>query len=282
MTTPQTQATADADVVKADRRKALVEVFGEEFANTYQGPVMYMDRETLTSPASINLYHRDFKFISKSLQHEYQYRSWKGYNQEMLDRYADIVTKKLSSIETYLRTWVRRFEKMIVDNGHELDTTFFPNPMPVTVPVISGHARSYFKLLKLLDDVYNMGAAASMQGACYSKIRAEAEMRSRKVVRAFSAVLRNEVLVLFREADRLKKQQAERGEQGDGATDASLAQQKQTLDDMASDLKTDGSDRTDPNAIIDAAAASSKAVSTVEGKKPRTPRKAATADAAAA
>lgn len=282
MTNPQPQgpSEADAGVVSATRRKALIDVFGEEFANTYQGPVMYMDREALSSPASINLYNRDFKFISKSLQHEYQYRSWKGYNQDMLDRYADIVTKKLVSIETYLRTWVRRFEKMIVDNGHELDTTFFPNPMPVTVPIISGHARSYFKLLKLLDDVYNMAGAASMQGACDSKIRSEAEIRSRKVVRAFSAVLRNEVLALFREADRLKRAQAERGEQADAASDASLAQQKKTLDDMSSDLKTDGSDAIDPAAVIDAAAATSKAVSSVEGKKPRATRKAVTADAA--
>lgn len=282
MTNPQPQGAtaADADVVKASRRQALVDVFGEDFANTYQGPVLYMDHESLTSPASINLYHRDFKFISKSLQHEYQYRSWKGYNQEMLDRYADIVTKKLVSIETYLRTWVRRFEKMITDNGHELDTTFFPNPMSVTVPIISGHARSYFKLLKLLDDVYNMAGAASMQGAVDSKVRSEAEIRSRKVVRAFSAVLRNEVLALFREADRLKRAQAERGEQPDASTDASLAQQKQTLDDMSSDLKSDGTDSQDASAVIDAAAASSKALSSVEGKKPRASRKAATADAA--
>lgn len=72
MTNPQPQgpSEADAGVVSATRRKALIDVFGEEFANTYQGPVMYMDREALSSPASINLYNRDFKFISKSLQHE--------------------------------------------------------------------------------------------------------------------------------------------------------------------------------------------------------------------
>jgi len=144
----------------------------------------------------------------------------------------------------------------------------YSNAIETTVPIISGHARAYFLILKDLDRLNLVAGSANLMGVINSTQRAEAEFMCKKAVRAFGAALRNEVVRLYREADRLIKEQ-----HGQGQVDAGKAK---TIEDqgaelnafdesMTSDSATDSSlnlNGADPSQVIaDAAAATAAAVS---------------------
>lgn len=277
---------ASTDHLSEPRRAALNEIFGEKFASSYMGPILFMDDQQLHSPAAVQFFRRDFSFISKVLNYEYQYRSWNGFNQELLDRYAEMIAKKLSSIGTLLDNWCNRFNKLMETNGVKMENSLYPNSLTMSVPITNGHARGYFMLLKELDRVNLLAGTANMLGVIDSKVRAEAEFQCKKAVRAFAAALRNEVLRLYREADRLKH-----GDKDAGAKDATLDEQGKTLAEfgnaMAADGKTDRAldvSSSDPGQLIEDAAAATTAAAAAaagDGKTRRTTAKKASATAAA-
>lgn len=253
---------AGPDQLSDPRRKALVDIFGEQFANTYQGPIMFLDDQSLGSPTSIAFFRRDFAFVSRALHREYQYRNWVGFNQELLDRYNEMITKKLTGLGTLLKNWKGRFNNLMEQNGSKMDDTLYGTRVRTSVPIMSGHARTYFLLLKEVDEVFLISAAANMLGVIDSTQRAQAERLVKKAVRAFAAALRNEVLRLYQEGNRLNR--------GESTPDPEkVAQQEDTSADlqafegtMNKDAKTDADlavGTADPGALIDEAAAASTA-----------------------
>ena len=268
MSTSENNAQAFVDLLPAKQRQAIVNVFGDKFARQFMGPIAFIDDAKLSSPTAINFFRRDFQFISKVLNYEYQYRSWNGFDQTLLDRYGEMITKKLESIGTLLGNWNNRFGKLMEANGAKMDSAVYSNAIETTVPIISGHARAYFLILKDLDRLNLVAGSANLMGVINSTQRAEAEFMCKKAVRAFGAALRNEVVRLYREADRLIKEQ-----HGQGQVDAGKAK---TIEDqgaelnafdesMTSDSATDSSlnlNGADPSQVIaDAAAATAAAVS---------------------
>ena len=268
MSTSENNAQAFVDLLPAKQRQAIVNVFGDKFARQFMGPIAFIDDAKLSSPTAINFFRRDFQFISKVLNYEYQYRSWNGFDQTLLDRYGEMITKKLESIGTLLGNWNNRFGKLMEANGAKMDSAVHSNAIETTVPIISGHARAYFLILKDLDRLNLVAGSANLMGVINSTQRAEAEFMCKKAVRAFGAALRNEVVRLYREADRLIKEQ-----HGQGQVDAGKAK---TIEDqgaelnafdesMTSDSATDSSlnlNGADPSQVIaDAAAATAAAVS---------------------
>jgi len=86
MSTSENNAQAFVDLLPAKQRQAIVNVFGDKFARQFMGPIAFIDDAKLSSPTAINFFRRDFQFISKVLNYEYQYRSWNGFDQTLLDR----------------------------------------------------------------------------------------------------------------------------------------------------------------------------------------------------
>lgn len=263
------------NVLTPERKDAFVAVFGEKFVNTYQGPVHFIDNTTLSSPVAIGFYRRDFQYISKMANFEYQYRSWNGYNQELLDRYADIITKKLASIKTLLSTRISQISKLLEQNSVSMESTIYSNVLNTNVPVISGHARNYFLLLQELDRLNLMTGTANLMGVIQSSQRAEVEFQCKKAIRAFAAVLRNEVIKIYREADRMQNDPRGAGER-DAQQQATLAAQGEALDEIGTAMDTEGkSDRgldmtaMDPGQLIDEAAAASLASAKAGKRKPK-------------
>lgn len=252
------------DLLTPARRQALTTIFGDKFANTFMGPIAFIDDGKLSSPTAINFFKRDFPYISKVLNYEYQYRSWNGFDQALLDRYSEMITKKLTSIALLLENRINQISNLLESNGHKMESAVYSNALEISVPIISGHARGYYLALQELDRLNLIAGTANLLGVINSTQRAEAEFMCKKAVRAFSAALRNEVVRLYREADRLM-----RAQHGEGAADeaqtATVAAQGKVLDDFGKAMEEDGQkdrslnlDGADPNKVIDDAAAASK------------------------
>ena len=257
-------------VVHDNRRTALVAVFGEEFAHNLQTPVVFLDDETLESPPSIRFYRKDFAYLSKQLRLEYQYRSWSAFNQDVLARYNEVITKKLANINILMDNTISRLEKLLSQNNVSLESTLYPNPMTMTVPVIATHSRSYFLVLVALDRVNLLAGTANLLGVIDSTQRAQAEYICKKAVRAFRSILQTEVIKIHREAQRVIQDQRTGGKVNEGMSAIVEQQGKEIAAFNAT--ANDGSDADasldlggmDPAKLIDDAAAAS--VATNKGK----------------
>lgn len=267
----------DADTqIQKQRQKALQMVFGEKFGSNFQSPVVFIDNAELQSPASTRFFRKDFAYLSKQLFLEYQYRSWRGFNPETLEKYNEVITKKLASINTLMTSNISRLEKLLQQNGVKMETSLYPNPVHMTVPVIAAHARSYFKLLTDLDKVNLMAGTANLLGVIDSAQRAEVEFLCKKAVRAFRAILQTEVVKLYREADRLIKEQQTSGTVNPEMADVVSQQGKDIAAFSASESEGADADSSmdlggaDPSKVIDdAAAAAVAAAGKSKGKAPK-------------
>jgi hypothetical protein len=274
---------------EAARLKALNNIFGDRFVKSFASPVLFMENQELKSPVSIRFFKKDFEYLSKQLYLEYQYRSWKGFNQDILARYTELTTKKLEAIKTLMGNTVNRLQKLLDQQGYKLDGSLWPTSLKLPqMPVIAAHARSYFDVLCMLDRVYLLAGTANLFGVIDSAQRAEAEFICKKAVRAFRSVLQSEVVRLYREADRLLQEQNSAGH-ADPQMVALVQQQGQEIKDFAAaadeEAHTDnGMDLGGQDAaqMIEEAAAASPAAAAAGGAKRRTSRKTADADGAGA
>lgn len=259
----------------ASRHKSLVKIFGQRFADTFSSPILFLDNQELSCPVAIRFFHKDFAYLSKALYLEYQYRSWKGYNQELLGRYAELVGKKLDNIKILLTNNVSRMRNLLSQQGYALETTLWPKTIETDVPIIASLARSYWDMLRLLEEVYFLAASANMFGVFTSAQRAEAEFLCKKAIRAFRSILQTEVVKLYREADRLIKEQ-----HSTGHVDKAMAEivAEQGRDIAQFDQDSDEDARHDPSMdlgtmdagqLIDDAAAASTAATAKKASKPR-------------
>lgn len=274
----ETNSQNRADALRAARQKAMDDIFGEQFVHRFQSPVLFIDNAVLESPTSVRFFRKDFAYLSKQLHMEYQYRSWKGFNQEMLERYNEIVTKKLDNISIMMTNTINRLQKLLDQNSIKMEGSVYPNPLVVTVPVIATHARTYFKLLSDMDRVILMAGTANLLGVIDSKQRTEAEMLCKKMIRAFRSVLQTEVTKLYREADRLVKEQHSRGEVD---TAMKAAVEEQGKDIAAFNAAKDGDSEpgldlggSDPGQMIDDVAAATTAMAAASKAKGRAKAKA--------
>jgi len=280
--------SAIADDRAARRLKALEKVFGDKFVKTFASPYIVLEDQVIESPPAIRFYKKDFEYLSKQLYVEYQYRSWKGYNQELLDRYAELVSTKLSNIKILMSNWVARLEKLLEQNGKKgEDLSLWPTVHNCDVPVIATHARTYLDVLKMLDRIHVLAGSCNLWGVIDSQVRAEAELQCKKAVRAFRSVLQNEVVKLYREGERIIREQ-HGGGQANPQMAAIVEQQGQDIADMQRTAEEDdaldgglGLKDADASQVIDDAAAASTA-QTAAAKPKRTGRAKSDAPAPAA
>lgn len=249
------------DARQAIRNQAMVDVFSEKFATRFQSPVVFLDNQVLASASCIRFYTKDFAYLSRQLYLEYQYRTWKGFNKEVLDRYSELVNKKLESIQILLKNTISRLTKLLNQNGIQMETSLYPNQLLTTVPIIASQSRSYFNLLIDLDRVNHLAGAANLWGVIDSTQRADAEFICKKAVRAFRSIMIAEVSKVVREASRVIAEQ-----QSEGKVDTKMAK---LVEEHGQEIKSfdanDESDadvgmtmgNSDPSQFIDDATAAS-------------------------
>ncbi|MDB5861700.1 MAG: hypothetical protein JWQ76_5389 [Ramlibacter sp.] len=208
----------------ARRQRALGSIFGEHFVQTFASPFLVIEDHVIESPVAIRFYKKDFSYLSKQLYLEYQYRSWKGYDAELLAHYSELVTNKLAKIRTLIGNTAQRLQLLLDQQGHQADLTLWPGSHRCDVPIIAAHARSYLDMLRLLDRVYLLAGTANLLGVIDSSQRAQAEYLCKKAVRAFRSILQTEVAKLYREAQRVVQEQHAGGQADPGMTELVRAQ----------------------------------------------------------
>ena len=203
---------ADAEASRlARRQKALEAVFGTRFLGSFASPFMVIEDHVIRCPVGIRFFKKDFSYLSKQLFLEYQYRSWRGFDAQLLERYAAITSGKLAAIDTLLQNNCNRLAKLLEQQGHAADLGLWPVVFTTDVPIIATQARAYLDVLTRMDRLYALSGTANLLGVIDSSQRAVVEFSAKKAVRAFRAVLQTEVVRLYKEAERVMAEQHRSG-----------------------------------------------------------------------
>lgn len=274
----------DASTRLARRHKALETIFGGKFLHTFLSPYMVLEDHVIECPVGIRFYKKDFSYLSKQLYLEYQYRSWRGFSAELLDKYATIITTKLAAIDALMQSNINRLQKLLEQQGHKADLTLWPLVHTTDVPIIAAQARAYIGVLQKMDRLYTLSGTANLLGVIDSAQRAEVEFGAKKAVRAFRSILQTEVTRLYREAERVMKEQHQAGrvdvamaavvqEHGKDIAEFDKSSQQEQDEDSTMDLGG-----ADPSQVIADASAAAAAAATAAGagaakKTPRTKTK---------
>lgn len=261
-----------------DPRKILASVFGDNFARNFQDGFVLLRDQQIRSSTAKRFYDKDFAYLSRQMHFEAQYRSWYGFNTEILDRYAAIINTKLGQIQIAQTNWLNRLQRLLTDKGKMGDEglAMFANEERHDVPIIASQARVYFDVLKQLDDVYTLSQSAYLWGIFDSAQAAQQQWFCKKAVRAFRVVLQTEAVKVFREATRLQNEH--RGKDTENPKMASLVEAqardvKQFTEAAQAEDRADGDKPpVDPGQAIEEAARIAQAANTA-GKKSRTPKK---------
>ena len=276
-TAPASAGSTQVDASKrlARRHKALEAIFGSKFLHTFLSPYMVLEDHEIECPVGIRFYKKDFQYLSKQLYLEYQYRSWRGFSSELLDKYATIITTKLAAIDTLMQNNINRLQKLLDQQGHKADLTLWPAVYTTDVPIIAAQARAYIGVLAKMDRLYCLSGTANLLGVIDSSQRADVEFTAKKAVRAFRSILQTEVTRLYREAERIMAEQHSAGkvdvamaavvqQQGQDIAEFDKSSQQDNDDDPTMDLKG-----ADPSQVIDSAAAAAAAGATAAGATKR-------------
>ena len=227
LTGPAEGAGGDA-AREARRQKALEAIFGPRFVGSFLSPYMVIEDHVIRCPVGIRFFKKDFSYLSKQLYLEYQYRSWRGFDAALLERYASITSGKLAAIDTLLQNNCNRLLKLLEQQGHAADLGLWPVVFTTDVPIIATQARAYLDVLSRMDRLYALSGTANLLGVIDSSQRAVVEFSAKKAVRAFRSVLQTEVVRLYKEAERVVAEQ-HRGGKPDTRMSAVVQQQGQEI-----------------------------------------------------
>lgn len=252
---------------KDEQMAALAEVFGEKYAEGFRDPVVFMDC-TFMSPTVKQFYVREFPLISRTLFVELVYRRRPDYNHALLDDFAAMSARRLSDILKLLSTQCDRLRAICASNGVPTDATYM-HPERHVVPIIAGHAKTFIATLQRLDEAYQLAGSANLNGVIDGSTRMKMELLCRRAVRAFSAMLRHEIVKLRKESDRMhqaalgiRDQELETAEAAQGAAIEAFDQQ------VAAAATIDGHAHVAPEAAaetIDELAAATEASAAARG-----------------
>lgn len=225
--TKTAEPTLTAPPAPDPRIEALADVFGDEFAQNFRDPVLFIT-ETLRSPAPISFYRRDFKLLSRYLFLESVYRRRPDYNQELLDNYARMTGEKLAAVLLLLTKRIDQTATLMKVNGMTADAVYL-QAQHLYIPIIASHARSFIQLLVKLDEYYQMTGSASLYGVLDGNQRSKAELEGRRAIRSFTSLVRNEHIKLRKESFRMRAAR-------DGFAEPELIQAEKIVQDGQADF----------------------------------------------
>ena len=280
MSDPHAPAAAPAPRFTLDEQMAAIsQVFGEEYANNFQDPLIFMEA-LFKSPTVKQFYKREFQLISRTLFVESVYRRRPTYNQAVLDDFAAVSARKLGDISKLLNTTCERLRVICKTNGVDPEVTYL-HPERKIVPIIASHAKTYIATLYKLDELYQLTGSANLNGLIDGSARMKAELLCRKAVRAFSAMLRNEIMKLYKESQRMR---AAAGSVADPEMDRAEAAHGQAVAEFDEKRTEDAESAVDPanaSQVIEDIAASTAAAG-AKGRKKKTDEPEGVADEAGA
>jgi hypothetical protein len=205
--TPDSHAISPESLAHT-RLKILEEMFGKRYEALQFSPVLWRDAD-LYSAHTQRLYKRDFGYLSRALQLEYSYRSWRAFPATALDKFADVTATKLTQIKTLFANTTNRLNALMQQNGYAAaadETLSYAYPARFAVPVIAPQTRVYLELLQMLDQILMLSARATLLGVITSAQRNEAEFPCLKAMRAFKMIVESEKRRLFSEANRVQQE----------------------------------------------------------------------------
>lgn len=249
--------------------KALIDIFGDKFAATFRGAQVTVPHRFYTD-VSQRLFKKDFEYLSRMMYYEYLYRSWNGYNAEVLDRFSTLVTTKMAAVKTIMTNQITRLKTLLEQNGKDREEAraFFTTVVDMDVAVIASTSRVYLELLHLMDEVHVLSGGANLWGIIDSPQRAECERLVRNAVRAMGNLVRFEAPKLYREANRLREEHRTRGEETPMA--AVVQAHGEDIKKGEAEGAADREGDADPALAIDTAAKISAAgVTTTQKRKPK-------------
>lgn len=280
MSDPHAPAAAPAPRFTLDEQMAAIsQVFGEEYANNFQDPLIFMEA-LFKSPTVKQFYKREFQLISRTLFVESVYRRRPTYNQAVLDDFAAVSARKLGDISKLLNTTCERLRVICKTNGVDPEVTYL-HPERKIVPIIASHAKTYIATLYKLDELYQLTGSANLNGLIDGSARMKAELLCRKAVRAFSAMLRNEIMKLYKESQRMR---AAAGSVADPEMDRAEAAHGQAVAEFDEKRTEDAESAVDPanaSQVIEDIAASTAAAG-AKGRKKKNDEPEGVADEAGA
>lgn len=256
--TSPTESSSPFAVFSDRHRKAFAAVFGEAYLRDFQDPLTFVDC-TFWSPAVQTSFRRDFALISRTLFAEYIYRRRREYDQAVLDRFAQVCEGKLAAISQLLTTNTNRVAKLLAQSGTMLEAGYLQS-LTRTVPIIHGNAMRYIRCLQLLDQLLIATGSAVLNGTLSTEQRRNVELQSRRAIKAFSSMVRNESINLRKEAQRMLSADSRDAPAGGspGAAEGSNAQiaaamELQTAAIATFDEHSKAEDSATPQARVDSA-----------------------------
>jgi hypothetical protein len=249
----------------ARKLQALAEIFGDEFARDFRDPVLFIS-ETLSSPAPLSFYRRDFRLISRYLFLESVYRRRPDFNQDLLNKYSNMIGEKMGQVLLLLSKRRDQTAQLLSVNGFTPDAVYL-HPAELFIPVIAPHARSFIRLLVQLDDYYQITGSAALFGVIDGGQRSKAELEGRRAIRSFTALVRNEHIKLRKESLRMRSAPGAllepELEHAEKLVSEAEGQHDSAPDDLASNV-----DPAQAHEVLDAIVTSGIAAATAAARKP--------------
>lgn len=196
---PATPETQHVD----PRIEAMVAVFGPDFVQRFNEPVVFMAAD-LYSPVAQGMMRRDFALLSRSLLLESVYRRRQGFDIGVLDKFEAALQDKLAQVTQFFTVRNEQILQIFATQSITPENSYIKVQHYTHIPIIATHARSFISMLRLLDNYYQLTGCAKLMGLMEGGQARTAEMQARKIVRAFLAVVRQEAVKLRKESNRLK------------------------------------------------------------------------------
>lgn len=259
MTSESASATADP------RAEAMIEVFGPEFFQRFNEPVVFMSAE-LYSPVAQSMMRRDFALLSRSLLLESVYRRRMGFSTDVLDSFEVALKDKLAQVTHFYSLRNEQILRIFSTQSITPESSYIKVQQYPHIPIIATHARSFVHMLKLMDGYYQLTGCAKLMGLMDGSQARTAELQARKIVRAFLAVVRQEAIKLRRESNRLKAMST--GDVGDDVRQAEMMMDT-AVQEHAADAASAGLDHVPDDeaaAVLDGIAATGSAAAKAGGR----------------
>lgn len=263
------------------RLEILDSMFGKRFQGVEFSPVLWRTM-TFHSAQSRAFFKRDFAFLSRGLQLELSYRSWRAFPEASLDKFSAVTTTKLTQIRALMSGTIARLKALFQSNGLSLNDIQFPRPITEQVPVIAPQARQYLELLGLLDELLLLTGGAALHGLIDTKQKQAAEVGCLRGLRAFKVIVMQEKRRLFQDAQAVAERATTASEPIPAGAQAAIDSNRAALaEPLPPDEDTMGIREGDVDGAteaLDQAAAAAAALNTPRGRGGRGGAKQTAAD----
>lgn len=193
-----------------ERRAAFAEVFGENYMDRFTDPVFFV--YTHFGSYRISKFYRDnFPFMSRNFFSEAVYRRRWEFNKELITKFNETMERKMSAAMNTIANMQAEVDKLASMQATDVNALTYLNTKPHLTPIIHYHARQYLELLGNADKLLATIHALTFSGHIDPEKSQKMEQKAILLIRAIGGTLRNEWVVLMKEALRIREKQNQEG-----------------------------------------------------------------------